>query len=1505
MVARMEFSGRKNSEERMPDSSLLECHHGICLPNTLDLEDEKGAIHCVLHPTKKLQLLFSGFSSYISLTHFPFLSELMVMSQDLQKIANLQSCPNLKILWICECRVEKIENLDQCSNLEELYLYDNAIKRIENLEHLKKLRVLWLNDNEICHIEGISELNRLESLNLSGNAIEYVKGEINHMERLGNLFISGNRLSLLEDLLSLASLPRLVCLSVHEPGYTPNPVCSNPNFPLIVLYFLPRLKTLDQVNVECHELRDAIIAVMQIKQSYYRMQAQSKMALEERAANRLLTMYRRLSDKIYAQVEVLDKAARCLQAGIGPNLKSETTSDCDRYLQIPWIKELGQRIFVWESLLKKYRLELATELQVIQRKISLRLRLLQLELESCGYVEIEEAGPNDDWFAYCGNILATRCCARELLEVGVVGIKICRVYRIINKMSRCLFVQEPGCSSDEEKICSRECSNDQDAECGLSEGYFFVVRPQEDQELQQYASLISRNRFPNKVPIRLTNSLNVADETNLRSLLVRRPDDACSQPTFFATFLLVRSKNEPAFYNLMGKCKKDACRGSVVNSTDLRWPAQSRRKEAKSCTCRSVIMNFRPNVENFLAASFVVEVKYIPVDQDTSLLQRASGSTKPDSNDLLPNEELRVDSSILKSIPAKFLKPYSGDTLERLAENISEQQIQAKTKVTTLFLLEVKFTRLVNLQRYSSLTILSINHCRLRVLPTLANLPLQSLDLSHNLLPTLTNLNSLPRLKVLNVNYNMLTNAFPDVIAISNACTKLRDLNLQFNPWKAPTEVRLFVAAYVPSINTIDGYMVPDNDRVCAGNISHQRRDIFCKFFNTKSTIAEEVVPSLTIYPTARLHLLRTIQYELFNMKTNVVWKSIVSLCLNDCKLRNLEGFDLLTSLRYVCLDNNYLEHLEGLNFCTNLEEISAEDNSLTSFESFQQLKKLKRLFLGNNSIQSFRGLRKSEFPSLEVLVMRANGIKEVDGIEVLGNLQELYIANNDLRELKVVLNLKDLLLTIADFSGNPLTKELNHYRLRMIFHLKSLKALDGQEISTNETLRAKELLGGHLSEEFLMEKFNGENLSEFVCLEMSGSLLKVVDVLSPEYFSKLQSVNLERNNLTSFGGLLFLPQLRTLCLNENNIETLFPPNIQLIASSSRRKLKDPADTRYVSLYTSKQAIFPKLKILHLAKNHISTLLPLHFHRMPAIRSLFLQYNEISSFSGLESLPQLRELVLDGNKIKDIPELSFQFRWSLQELHMESNRLRELYNLKSLENLKRVYLSGNKLYDLNDLEKFSAIQKNLIEISLIDNPLTSRQIHRLILINGCLRVQTIDGIPITSEERERCAAFYADIELQTLINTGSLPQPAPLCAQATRLTSTVCETTLPGINTSKLSLVPSKQSNALAVYRIKPNCSLSNASQNASGPEKIAAPLKANNKSPPCDLHIRGTNPDPFVLLNTNHNLQEHVLFSYTVPGISVFPACVTEKTDVSQPQDLISKISRPSSLPDFMIAKR
>ncbi|GAA39269.2 leucine-rich repeat-containing protein 9 [Clonorchis sinensis] len=1496
----MEFSEKNNPEERMPDSSPLECHRGLCLPNTSDLEDEKGAIHCVFHPTKKLQLLFSGFSSYISLAHFPFLSELMIMSQDLGKIANLQSCPNLKILWICECRVAKIENLDQCSNLEELYLYDNAIKKIENLENLKNLRVLWLNDNEICHIEGISELNRLESLNLSGNAIEYIKGEINHMRYLGHLCISGNRLSHLEDLLSLASLPKLVCLSVNEPGYMPNPVCSNPNFPLIVLYFLPRLKTLDQVNVGCHELREAIIAVMQIKQSYYRMQVQSKMALEERAANRLRTMYRKLSDKIYAQVEVLDKAARCLQAGIGPNPKSETTSECDRYLQIPWIKEIGQRIFVWESLLKKCRSELATELQVIQRKISLRLHLLQLELESCGYVEIEEAGPNDDWFAYCGNILATRCCARELFEVGIVGIKICRVYRIINKMSRHLSLQEPDYSSDEEKISSRECSNDQDAECGHSEVYFFVVRPQEDQELQQYASLISCNRYPNKVPITLTNCLNVADEANLTKLLVRRPDDTCPQPTFFATFLIVRTKNEPAFYNPMSKCKKDMCRGSVVNSTDLRWPAQSRRKEAKSCTCRSAIMNFKPNDENFLAASFVMEVKYIPGDQDTSLLQRAFGPTKPDSNDLLPNEELRADSSVLKSIPAKFLKPCNGDTLERISEKNSEQQIQAKTKVTSLSLLEVKLTRLVNLQRYSSLTVLSINHCRLRVLPALANLPLQSLDLSHNLLPTLTNLNSLPRLKVLNVNYNMLTNLFLDVITISNSCTKLQDLNLQFNPWKALTEVHLFVAAYLPSIKTVDGYLVPDNDRESAGNIFHQRRDTFCKFFNIRSTIAEEVVPSLTIYPTARLHLLRT---ELFNMKTTIVWKGIVSLCLNDCKLRTLEGFDLLTSLRYVCLDNNYLENLEGLKFCTHLEEISAEDNSLTSFEGFQQLKKLKRLLLGNNSIQSFSGLRKSDFRNLEVLVMRANGIKEVDGIAVMENLQELYVANNDLRELKVVLNLKDLLLlTIADFSGNPLTKKLNHYRLRMIFHLKSLKALDGQEISTNDTLRAKELLGGHLSEEFLMEKFNGENLSELVCLEMSGSLLKVVDVLSPEYFSKLQSVNLERNNLTSFGGLLFLPQLRTLCLNENNIETLFPPNIQLIASSSRRKLKDPADTHYVSLYTSKQAIFPKLKVLHLAKNHISTLLPLHFHRMPAIRSLFLQYNEISSFSGLEGLPLLRELVLDGNKIKEIPELSFQSRWSLQELHLESNRLRELYNLKGLENLKRVYLSGNKLYDLNDLERFSAIQKNLVEISLIDNPLTSRQIHRLILINGCLRVQVIDGIPVTSEERERCAAFYADIELQTLINTGSLPQPAPLCAQATRLTSTVCETTLPGINTAKLNLIPSKQSNAPAVYRSKPNFSLTNAGQNASGPEKIAVSLKANHKSPPCDLHIRGTNLDPFVLLNTNHSLQEHVLFSYTVPGISVFPA---EKTDVIQPQDLISKISRPSSLPDFVIAKR
>ena len=50
-------------------------------------------------------MFFSGYPRLIGLQHFPALQYLCVADQKLERIANLQCCPQLKELWLIECHI--------------------------------------------------------------------------------------------------------------------------------------------------------------------------------------------------------------------------------------------------------------------------------------------------------------------------------------------------------------------------------------------------------------------------------------------------------------------------------------------------------------------------------------------------------------------------------------------------------------------------------------------------------------------------------------------------------------------------------------------------------------------------------------------------------------------------------------------------------------------------------------------------------------------------------------------------------------------------------------------------------------------------------------------------------------------------------------------------------------------------------------------------------------------------------------------------------------------------------------------------------------------------------------------------------------------------------------------------------------------------------------------------------------------------------------------------------
>jgi hypothetical protein len=109
---------------------------------------------------------------------------------------------------------------------------------------------------------------------------------------------------------------------------------------------------------------------------------------------------------------------------------------------------------------------------------------------------------------------------------------------------------------------------------------------------------------------------------------------------------------------------------------------------------------------------------------------------------------------------------------------------------------------------------------------------------------------------------------------------------------------------------------------------------------------------------------------------------------------------------------------------------------------------------------------------------------------------------------------------------------------------------------------------------------------------------------LATQQFENLRSLNLENNCLTSFSGLIYLKNLRTLCLNYNKIDSIFPKVKEAKNNNNGSRLGNEKEVK------QGQDMFPvmeSLEVLHLGYNGISDLVALQINRIITLKSLFLQ----------------------------------------------------------------------------------------------------------------------------------------------------------------------------------------------------------------------------------------------------------------------------------------------------------
>ncbi|XP_039620209.1 centriolin isoform X2 [Polypterus senegalus] len=182
-------------------------------------------------------------------------------------------------------------------------------------------------------------------------------------------------------------------------------------------------------------------------------------------------------------------------------------------------------------------------------------------------------------------------------------------------------------------------------------------------------------------------------------------------------------------------------------------------------------------------------------------------------------------------------------------------------------------------------------------------------------------------------------------------------------------------------------------------------------------------------------------------------------------KLKFIENLEKLEKLQILHLSNNMIQKIEKLDKQLKLKELHLSNNQIRKIEGLEHMTQLKHLNLSGNEIENVPAWVGKKLRSLQTLNLRQNRISS------------LY----DITKLKPLKDLTKLVL-----AENPLAT-LPHYRLFVVFHLRSVEFLDEQPVTEEERQLAHERF--HLEEVERLEQELEKRLQEIKNLQEEQSM--------------------------------------------------------------------------------------------------------------------------------------------------------------------------------------------------------------------------------------------------------------------------------------------------------------------------------------------------------------------------------------------------------------------------------
>ncbi|ROL49635.1 Leucine-rich repeat-containing protein 9 [Anabarilius grahami] len=1276
-----------------------------------------------------LEMFFSGFPCMVGLSLFPRLSRLTIVGQSISSIQGLEYCPLLRELWVVECKLNEISGLHNCVHLQKLFLYDNNIQQISNLEMLVDLHVLWLNKNQISDIQGLNLLVNLEELNLADNAIETLGHSLDPNINLQNLNLSGNKISSFKELTHLTRLQRLRHLSLKDPQSIPNPLCLLYNYYIHVIYHMPHLQCLDTYDISSKHLKDFAESTVMKKVMYYTMRVRcAQRQFDELKAK--LRQQRR--DQIQLPEERIRVLARMLR-----NLECELS-----HVQCAG-KKSGEPEDLTSDLRHEQRLQ--HKLDALKCRLKFWERRLE-EVVSCHQHNVALASDRKEMMVHF-----------LLLELETVG----------NIRFEEGNTSEPWFTSCYDLLLSRFCVWDYKPQHITGIKINRIIR---------IHNRALRQRFQDKVHSLICRQETSPFSQNYKCCMeylfyVPDPEHSCESDEILQ--IPENGFKTADAYKALGRERAVPLSNSVSVSDRLRMAFMQKKSCSTSGSSPADPLPFRHGQliisKVFLGLSAAVK-EGRPIDchhypkansvyLSTSSKQQNQTvqtdvlcpSSLPDSCDcrqqqklwyifdhemvmpeyLVDFEYVSQDTTqlFLDSPSSSYTSPADAPSVSRVELDLDEEALNVEPILNPhpkmLSLDEKSILTVARANILSQITVLNLHGNSLNKLPEISRLT----ALKHLTLSfnEFTHLDDISHMP----NLEYLDVSFNHISSLDGlrGLGRLIELDLRWNQLTQVRDDMNVLRKHAPTLLRLDTRHNPWHRNECVRMVVLGRLKTLTHLDDVL-VMEEEAAAAIQVVARSRIN-------------------QITALNLDGQRLTRLSNLDRLVNLRWVSFDNNELTRIEGLEHCLLLEELSLNNNSISRLEGLCAMHRLTRLSINSNHLQCLDGDVLDRLPNLHFLSVENNIISSLHGLQRLRSLFELYVGNNDISTT------------------------------RDIYHLKE----------TCESETAKDVFEGRLNADMVAEKLGHTSYRELSELNLQSSSVRMVDLVPADLFINLRSINLEHNNLTSFSGLIFLPNVKVLSLNYNHIESILPrqkvqshmSNKQILyhkVSSSGYGQLNSRPSREGLTGDNLEPLMSSLEVLHLGQNGISNLINLQISRLTNLRALFLQGNDISQVDGLDGLRRLRELVLDRNRIKSLSENSFSGQEVLLDLHLAENRIRELNHLQPLKGLRRLFLDMNKIQDISELEKLELLP-SLIELSVVGNPVARRSLHRSPVVLHLSTLQVLDGITVTLEERTRAELLNNEAQGSSSGAEITLPGLVPLVTRPAPLRGTGIHTHIP------------------------------------------------------------------------------------------------------------------------------